>query len=222
MTTGEGGMLVTNNDEYAMKARYLRTHGMERRANRFLGLGDEAFNEFGPWYYEMQDLGYNFRITDFQGALGISQLKRLDDFVARRREIVAMYNHAFEGLPYLQIPILKRPEELAITSWHLYTVQISFEELGLTRTQVIAELRKSDVSAHVLYIPVHLQPWYRATYGYGLGKCPNAEKYYLQALTLPLYPMMSDGEVSQVIEAVTGLFSGAASNSQKVASSLAS
>lgn len=216
MTTGEGGMLVTNNDEYARKARYLRTHGMERRPDHFVGLGDSAFNEFGPWYYEMHDLGYNFRITDFQGALGITQLKRLDGFVARRREIVAQYNRAFESVPYIKTPQLTRPEEAGFTSWHLYTLQIDFESFGMTRTEVIAELRKHNVTGHVLYIPVHLQPWYSATYGYGPGKCPNAEAYYLKALTLPLYPMMSDTDVYQVIEAVRNIFSTQACASTQV------
>lgn len=206
MTTGEGGMLVTDNDEYAAMARRLRTHGMVRDSNSFVGLGDSALDERGVWYYEMHQLGYNFRITDFQGALGISQLNRLDRFVARRREIVARYNRAFDKLPHVGIPKLKRPEEADVTSWHLYTLQLDFASLGATRTEVMAELRKKDVGSHVLYIPVHLQPWYRATYGYGPGKCPSAEECYLKTLSLPLYPMMQDSEVEQVIRAAIDIF----------------
>jgi UDP-4-amino-4,6-dideoxy-N-acetyl-beta-L-altrosamine transaminase len=203
MTTGEGGMLVTDNDAWAERARRLRAHGVERRS--FVGLGaedDPALNERGPWYHEMQELGYNFRITDIQCALGISQLSRLDAFVARRRAIVARYNQAFAGIPWMVRPSVIPPASSDHTSWHLYTLKIDFGALGKTRTQVMGELRQKGVNTQVLYIPVHLQPWYRNTYGYGLGKCPVAENFYKHALSLPLYPAMNDADVDQVIGAV--------------------
>jgi len=205
MTTGEGGMLVTDNAEYASKARQLRTHGMVRSNGDFLGLGDPAFDEQGPWYYEMQDLGYNYRITDFQCALGLSQLTRLDSFVSRRREIVATYNSAFAGISSLQTPGLRNTADEALTSWHLYTLQIDFEALKTTRTQFMTSLREAGIGTQVLYIPVHLQPWYRRTYGYAVGKCPVAEKFYLRALSLPLYPEMTDDDIQHVIKHVTEL-----------------
>jgi UDP-4-amino-4,6-dideoxy-N-acetyl-beta-L-altrosamine transaminase len=208
MTTGEGGMLLTNNDEYAARARLLRTHGMVREKEDFTGLGSAALDERGPWYYEMQQLGYNYRITDFQCALGLSQLNRLQEFLTRRREIVARYNAAFGELNHLQTPGLRNEADRDITSWHLYTVRINFEAIGKSRTQVMAELREQGVGSQVLYIPVHLQPWYRRTFGYECGMCPVAESFYQQALSLPLYPMMTDQDVDTVIQNVTTIVGG--------------
>jgi perosamine synthetase len=205
MTTGEGGMLVTDNGEYANKARMLRTHGMIRGDGELQGLGDAAFEERGPWYYEMQDLGYNYRITDFQCALGLSQLRQLELFIARRREIVAAYNEAFSDVAILRTPQLRNEKDRDLTSWHLYTLQIDFESLGITRTQFMKSLAETGVGSQVLYIPVYLQPWYRRTYGYGTGKCPMAEHFYLRSLSLPLYPEMNDQDVSTVIDAIKRL-----------------
>jgi len=206
MTTGEGGMLVTENDGWASQARRLRSHGMERE--HFFGLGDDlepVLREKGPWYYEMQDLGYNYRLTDLQCALGLSQLSRLDAFIARRREIVACYNTAFTNLTWLTTPGLRNVIDRDHISWHLYTVQIDFCAIGKTRTGVMRELKGKGVGTQVLYIPVHLQPWYRRTYGYSRGKCPVAEDYYRRALSLPLYPAMVDAEVDKVIDAIRAL-----------------
>ena len=204
MTTGEGGMLVTDNEAWAEKARALRSHGVARK--NFAGLGaDEipAFAERGPWYYEMHDLGYNYRITDIQSALGLSQLARLDESIRRRREIVAHYNEAFAGVAPITIPGLRNPANRDHISWHLYTAQIDFEAIGKSRTQVMRELRALGIGTQVLYIPVHLQPWYRKTYGYRRAKCPVAESYYRHALSLPLYSAMTDDDVRRVMGAVT-------------------
>ena len=206
MTTGEGGMLVTDNDEWASRARRFRTHGMERQA--FVGLGaedDPALAERGPWYYEMQDLGYNFRITDIQCALGNSQLSRLDAFVERRRTLVARYNQAFREIPWIVVPGIRNPSNRDHISWHLYTLQINFEALGKTRTQVMEELRQDGIDTQVLYIPVHMQPWYRNRYGYGRGKCPVAERFYKNALSLPLHAAMAASDVDRVIVSVRKL-----------------
>lgn len=205
MTTGEGGMLVTDNDEWAQQARILRTHGMVRQSNQFVGLGSPEFDEGGGWYYEMQSLGYNYRITDFQCALGLSQLRRLDSMLERRREIVAMYNVAFGDSPYLKTPVLRNEQERPHSAWHLYTLQVDFEKLGITRLEWAAELRTVGIEPHVMYIPVHLQPWYRQTYGYGVGKCPEAERFYQQAICLPLFPAMCDDEVQFVISSVLNI-----------------
>jgi perosamine synthetase len=223
LTTGEGGILVTDNAEFARRARQLRAHGIERDSSRFQGFGsqDPAFTENGPWVYEMQELGYNHRITDIQCALGRSQLKKLDRYIDRRLEIVARYNEAFVGLPWLKTPNLgdwlTDPSDLSRhslakpetprhrVSWHLYTVLIDFESLGKTRTEVIAELRSKGVGSQVLYIPVHLQPWYRKSYGYDHGKCTVAEIQYAQSLSLPLWPAMTDEDVTHVCSVVQEL-----------------
>jgi UDP-4-amino-4,6-dideoxy-N-acetyl-beta-L-altrosamine transaminase len=206
MTTGEGGMIVTDRRDWADLARSLRTHAMVRDPARFeLPADDPVLGEKGPWFYEMQELGWNFRMTEFQAALGLSQLARLDTFLARRREIVAAYNTAFASLDAVQVPRVRHPRDVATASWHLYTLQVDFAALGRTRTDAMRELAAAGVGAHVLYIPVHLQPWYRRSYGYGPGKCPAAEMFYRRALTLPLYPQMTDADVQQVIAAVRAL-----------------
>jgi len=201
MTTGEGGMLTTERDDWAAAARRLRSHGIERNASAFTDFAGQE----GSWLYEMQDLGYNYRLTDLQCALGLSQLERLDGFIARRREIVAAYNAAFAGLPWLRTPGLRVAADVHDTSWHLYAVQLDFPALGKTRPQVMAELAAAGIGTQVHYIPVHLQPWYRRTYGYGPGKCPVAEAYYERALSLPLYPALTDDDVARVIGSVRAL-----------------
>jgi len=199
LTTGEGGMLVTNREDWAEQARRLRSHGIERDSRLF-----EAFAP-DPWIYEMHDLGYNYRLTDLQCALGLSQLQRLDAVLVRRREIVADYNAAFAGLDWLVTPGLRTPADGATTSWHLYAVQIDFAALGRTRAEVMAQLRAEGVGTQVHYIPVHLQPWYRNRFGYRPGKCPIAEAYYERTLSLPLYPAMTDADVAHVIGRVRAL-----------------
>jgi perosamine synthetase len=234
MTTGEGGILVTDNNEWAAKARLLRSHGVTRNPSDFVGLVDKTtpssglppaisatlrfksqLSEIGPWYYEMQDLGFNFRITDLQCALGRSQLRQLPAFINRRQEIVSRYNEAFANLDWLSPPALDlKPSTLDSSSFHfsltdlslhLYTVQIDFALLGKTRAEVMQELRDQGVGSQVLYIPVYLQPWYRRTYGYMPGKCPKAEEFYARALSLPLYPSMSGPDVDKVIRAIRAL-----------------
>jgi perosamine synthetase len=225
LTTGEGGVLTTNNDEWAAKARLLRTHGITRDPNEFEGLlgsstpadpsKADALAEHGTWYYEMQELGYNYRITDLQCALGRSQARQLAGFIARRQEIALRYQEAFAKFPWLTCPPLARapftsgdtgfgyaPRDLSL---HLYTVQIDFQHLNKTRSEVMSDLRQKGVGTQVLYIPVYLQPWYRRNYGYGSGKCPNAEAFYAKALSLPLYPALTDVEVERVIKSVTDL-----------------
>lgn len=206
MTTGEGGMLVTDNQAWATRARRLRSHGIVRDASHF-SPSDlcSLTSERGPWYYEMQELGYNYRITDIQCSLGLAQLRRLDGFTARRRELVRQYNQAFAGLPWLTTPGLKNPENRDLVGWHLYTVQMDFERLGKSRTQVMTQLRQKGIGTQVLYIPVHLQPWYRRNFGYALGKCPVAESYYSRALSLPLFPAMTDVDARRVQAAVLEL-----------------
>jgi dTDP-4-amino-4,6-dideoxygalactose transaminase len=153
----------------------------------------------------MHELGHNHRITDIQCALGRSQLQKLAGFIKRRQEIVALYNSAFADLTWLSTPGLTVAEDRDEISWHLYTVEIDFPKIALTRTKVMAALREKGVGSQVLYIPVHLQPWYRRTYGYGPGKCPVAEAFYARCLSLPLHPSLSDDDVERVIATVLSL-----------------
>ncbi len=206
MTTGEGGMLVTDRADWADFARTLRSHGIVRDPAEFeTPSDDEILGEKGPWFYEMQELGWNYRLTDLQCALGLSQLGRLDGFLARRREIVAAYNTAFAHLDWLVTPGLRDVRDRGTTSWHLYSAQIDFDRLGRTRPQVMAELRAAGIGTQVLYIPVHLQPWYRRSFGYAPGKCPVAEAFYTRTLSLPLFPTMSNEDVARVIAHVEAL-----------------
>lgn len=187
LTTGEGGAILTDSDELAEKCRLFRNHGMER--NR----------PAEPWFYEMKQPGFNYRITDLQCALGCSQLKRLEEFILRRQEIVDIYNAAFHTLENLQTP---NPVSNGRPAWHLYVVQVDFSNIVKSRAQVMKELQEFGVGSQVHYFPVHLQTYYREKYGYALGKCPHAEAFYERCLSLPLFPSMTDGEVKQVIDAV--------------------
>ena len=195
MTSGEGGAIVTDNDELAERCRLLRNHGMIKAK------ADE------PWYYEMSELGFNYRITDIQCALVFSQLKKLDKFVERRQIITDEYNEAFSGLDWLACPGCAgvgsfRPTRVA---WHLYVAQIDYAALGKSRAQVMAELLKKGVGSQVHYIPVHTQPYYAAKYGYKKGDFPVAENYYDRCLSLPLFPAMTDEDIQKVIGVVIGL-----------------
>jgi perosamine synthetase len=205
MTTGEGGMLVTDNDDYAKKARILRNHGMVRDAAEFEGLGGDRLDEQGPWYYEMQFLGYNFRITDVQCAMGLSQLTQLDEFVSDRRKIVDAYNKGLSRHSLITLPQLRNPHDQLLTSWHLYSIQLDFTAIGATRSECMKTLQESGIGTQVLYIPVHLQPWYRRKFGYSKGKCPIAEQYYEHVLSLPLYPTLCSADVKRIIAATAGL-----------------
>ncbi|PLY08293.1 MAG: UDP-4-amino-4,6-dideoxy-N-acetyl-beta-L-altrosamine transaminase [Desulfuromonas sp.] len=188
MTTGEGGMITTNDPQLYQKLQLLRTHGITKDPQA-LKRND------GPWYYEQQALGYNYRITDIQCALGLSQLQRLDGFVERRREIVEAYNRAFAGHASLVTPYEAPGSQ---SSWHLYMLGVR----GVERKAVFNQLRAVGLGVNVHYIPVHLQPYYMEQYGTAQGDCPEAEAYYVGAITLPLYPSMTPEDIDYVTAAV--------------------
>lgn len=185
ITTGEGGMITTNSKELYEKLILYRTHGITR---------DETMltQKPGDWYYEQQALGYNYRITDIQAALGISQMNRLDNFLHRRKEIVARYNEAFANVEGITIPFQKNECE---NSWHLYVIQVK------NRDGVFAALRAAGIGVNVHYIPVYTFPYYQAN-GYGDIHCKNAEALYEGIISLPIYPKLSEQEQSYVIEQV--------------------
>ena len=190
ITSGEGGAVLTNDDKMAERIRLMRSHGIERRI-------DLLTKNDGPWYHEMTDLGYNCRITDFQCALGKSQLERIQYFKARRREIVDRYNTAFSAFDELTLP---HDPKGGSVCYHLYVLQ--FQDGSQKRYEAFQKLWKVRIYCQIHYIPVYWQPYYNRKYGCPAGKCPNAEKYYAHCLSLPLYPALSDDEVDYVIESV--------------------
>lgn len=189
VTTGEGGLVLTNRPELAERLRRLRSHGMTR---------DPAqMNEpsHGPWYYQQVELGFNYRITDMQAALGLSQLDKLEGFLARRRALVARYQTLLADLP-LTLPTLQPDAESA---WHLYVVRVQTEGLSVSHRDVFEGLRAAGIGVNVHYIPVHLQPYYRDL-GFKPGDFPEAEAYYAQAISLPMYPAMTDEQQDYVVD----------------------
>ena len=196
ITSGEGGAITTNSRELYERLRILRVGGITRNPKDFISPIDD------PWYYEMQFLGFNYRLTDIHSALGLSQLSKLKKFVKRRREIVARYNKAFAKLPHFQTP-KESPD--VFSAFHLYVAQIDFEALGKTRKEFVAKLAEKKVGCQVHYIPVHWHPYYAKTYGYRRGALPVSESYYRKALSLPLYPKMTDDDIERVINVVSAL-----------------
>jgi len=193
ITTGEGGMITTNNKEYYERLKLFRTHGITKDKDKLL-------NYDGPWYCEMQELGYNYRLTDFQCALGISQLKKIDRIIQRRREIVQKYNHEFKSVPEIKIPQINSAD--SNPAWHIYMFQLNLERIKVGRREIFESLRAENIGVNVHYIPVHLQPYYQKRFGYHLGDFPRAENYYSRAITLPIFPKMSDKDIDDVIKAV--------------------
>lgn len=186
ITTGEGGMIVTNNRTYYEKLRLFRGHGITQT---------DYAKEQGDWYYEMTDLGYNYRMTDIQAALGISQMNRLDEFIEKRQELAHLYTEKIN-----QLTTLSAPKQLANTQsgWHLYSAQLDENALGKTRKEVFEDLRNANIGVHVHYIPVYWHPYYQQL-GYKRGICPKAEQWYERALTLPLHPQMNEKDVDFVL-----------------------
>lgn len=188
ITSGEGGMLLTNSAQLQQRLCRLRSHGISRDPAQM----DEPSH--GPWYYQQLELGFNYRMTDIQAALGLSQLARLDGFLQRRRQLVERYDVLLQDLP-LRLPGRQVDAESA---WHLYVVRLQLGQIRLTQRQVFEALRAAGIGVNLHYIPVHLQPYYRDL-GFCLGEFPAAEAYYAEALTLPLYAGMLDAEQDQVI-----------------------
>ena len=194
ITTGQGGAITTNNTELYERLVQLRNHGITNQADRLINK-----DEVGPWYYEMQYMSFNFRMTDIQAALGISQLNKLNLFVERRRKIVERYNRAFESADFVDIPVERKG---VYSAFHLYSPEFDFAAIGKSRKDVMLALKQHSIGTQVLYIPVHLQPYYRKRYGYSEGDFLEAERFYSRTLSLPLYPKLTDEQVDYVIDNV--------------------
>lgn len=197
MTTGEGGIVTTDSEELYEKMLLFRNHGITKKEDDFISKSD------GSWFYEQQVLGYNYRITDLQCALGLSQLNKIDEFIKRRREFVKMYNEAFENIEEIVTPF--HPDYVN-PSWHLYVIQLNLGKLSVTRKKVFDELRKNKLGVQVHYIPVYFHPYYQQL-GYEKGLCPSAEWLYKRIISLPLYPKMTDSDLDRVINVLKTVIS---------------
>lgn len=195
VTAGEGGAVATDNKEWAEKMRFYHSHGIERDADRL-----ESEKE-GHWYYEQQELGYNYRMTDFQAALLESQLNKLPMFSKRRKEIVAFYDKEFSKIPEIT---LQQEISESNTTRHLYIIQLRLSMLSCTRREFFDAMTAERVCCQVHYIPVYYFPYYKHL-GYKKGLCPNSEKLYEGIMSIPLFPAMSDEDVCDVVKAVTKL-----------------
>ena len=202
ITTGEGGAVVTNDGELARRLRALRSHGIERDPARFIGAESREDGRVKPWLYEQQMLGFNYRMTDIQAALGRSQLAKLDQFLERRRAIARRYDEAFGKLPHMSLPQSK-PHDRSRSGHHLYVAVFDFSAMKTTRTAFMTRLREEGIGTQVHYIPVYRQPYYAKRYGLDPGDFAGAESYYKGCLSLPFYPALTDDDVARVITSVT-------------------
>ncbi len=208
ITTGEGGAVLTNNKEFYKKLLMFRTHGITKDKTQFqinrkdyskyhLDLSLDLNLDYDDWYYEMQFLGYNYRMTDIQAALGISQMKKLDSFIKKRRTVADVYNRAFKDNLYFDIPI---EEDNTYSSYHLYPIKLK-DTYKDKKRMTFSKLKKKGIGVQVHYIPIYRQPYYK-NLGYQNGLCPVAEDFYRREISIPIYPAMTDGDVHYVIEII--------------------
>ena len=191
ITTGEGGMALTNNENLAKRMQLLRSHGITREAGEMTHAPD------GPWYYQQIELGFNYRMTDLQAALGLSQMQRLGEFVTRRHVIAKRYEQLLSALPV--ITPWQHPD--GYSGLHLYVIRLKLAEIGKTHRQVFEALRAAGIGVNLHYIPVHRQPYYEGL-GFKAGYCPEAEQYYAEAISLPMYPNLTEAQQDKVIESL--------------------
>ncbi|MCC7459869.1 MAG: UDP-4-amino-4,6-dideoxy-N-acetyl-beta-L-altrosamine transaminase, partial [Proteobacteria bacterium] len=189
ITTGEGGMISTNDAELSIRMKSLRSHGLVRDINALKNSSD------GPWYYEQQSLGYNYRMTEIQAALGISQLEKLDQFAQRRREIASIYDKELQGLP-IQLPVEIDESKM---SYHLYAIRLT--KHFQNRADIFKDFEKNGIGVQVHYIPIYRHPYY-AKMGFNSADFPNTEKYYMETMSIPNHPKLSDQDLNKVISSL--------------------
>ncbi len=193
ITTAEGGMALTNNELLAQRMGLFRSHGITRDASQMLGESD------GPWYYQQIELGFNYRMTELQAALGISQMNRLEQFIHERRRLAREYDSLLSSLP-IQLPY-QHPD--SASAYHLYPIWINEQSLGVSRKEVFEKLKAQNIGVNVHYIPVHLQPYYQKM-GFKAGQFPDAEKYYSGAISIPIYVGLGSN-ISHVVDAIISI-----------------
>jgi UDP-4-amino-4,6-dideoxy-N-acetyl-beta-L-altrosamine transaminase len=191
VTTAEGGMVTTDDPALARRLQLLRSHGMTREA------GEMEQPPEGPWRYEQTLLGFNYRMTDLQAALGISQLDRMREMQARRIDLADRYDRLLQGLPLL-LPVRLQDRQ---SSWHLYAIEVDDSRTPVTRKMLFDRMRAAQIGVNVHYIPIHTQPHYRRL-GFRTGDFPNAERYYARAISLPLFPTMTDAQQDRVVNVI--------------------
>jgi len=197
IATGEGGMITTNDINLCNRLKKLRSHGITKERENFLNFSDDqSKSDKNYWYYEMQELGYHYRLTDIQCALGISQLKKIEKFLSKRKKLVSNYDHAFKNLKNCKpIQLNSRLD----SSHHLYILEIDFKKIGKSRNEVMHYLYENGVSTQVHYVPIPLHPYYKSS-GLNIRDFPNSESYYNQALTIPLFYDLTETQQNTVIQ----------------------
>jgi perosamine synthetase len=198
ITTGEGGMATTDNPEWASRMKMMSLHGISHDAWK-------RYTKEGAWYYEVVSPGFKYNLTDIGAAIGIEQLKKCDAFNAARNHIANAYNERFSELVEIQTPLCKPDVQHA---WHLYVIQLRLERLKITRDQFIEALKERGVGTSVHFIPLHLHPYYRNTFGYAPDDFANATEAYQRIISLPIYPRMTESDIGHVIEAVRDVAQG--------------
>ncbi|MEC0519720.1 UDP-4-amino-4,6-dideoxy-N-acetyl-beta-L-altrosamine transaminase [Bacillus inaquosorum] len=191
ITTGEGGMITTNNKTYYEKLLQFRSHGITRDPKKLS-------QDHGSWYYEMHFLGFNYRMTDIQASLGISQLKKVDDFIETRNHLARIYNEKLKTISHIHLP---SQDTASTSSWHLYIINLKLDQLKGNRDDIFNAMQQENIGVNVHYIPVYLHPYYQRL-GYQAGICPNAENLYKGIITLPLFQSMNERDADDVIKAL--------------------
>jgi UDP-4-amino-4,6-dideoxy-N-acetyl-beta-L-altrosamine transaminase len=196
ITSGEGGALTTNNDDYAELACNYRNHGIIKKSDKFenIDMSSDSNGNINPWYYEIHELGFNYRVSDINCSLALSQLKKLDEFIEKRAMLVSIYDNNLNQLGDI-VSNIKR-FNTCVPAWHLYPVLIDFNKLKISRAELIERMFNNNIGTQVHYIPLHLQPYYKNLYG--CMRLSGSEKYYAKVLSLPLYPAMTEENVLYV------------------------
>jgi perosamine synthetase len=199
LTTGEGGMVTTDNDDLAARMRIMRLHGIGRDAWK-------RYSAEGSWYYEVLDSGFKYNLTDIQSAIGLVQLDRCDEMRSTREKIASRYTKEFAMIQTLQVPTVR---DNCDSAWHLYVLRLNLEQVSITRSEMIENLRERGINCSVHFIPLHMHPFYKQTYGYNAEDFPVASKEYMRYFSLPIFPGMSSTQVDYVIENVLQIMKSA-------------